>query len=109
MALSRTIIKLAWITRLPLWWIAFCDWIIEGEKTRWARFHRQRQRFLLALIHSAALLIHFKGRRAHEVTVATGLSAPLFESVGLSGQLVIFWQSVGREVGQSLLLLSPGH
>lgn len=97
MALSRTIIKLARITRLPPWWIAFCDWITGREK-------KEKKKKLNELDftgrHGVSYWLYFtacsspftwNSQTCEGPALAIGLPAPVLQSVEWS--VSYFWQS----------------
>lgn len=108
MALSRTIIKLAWITRLLLWWIAFCDWITQGggKKNAW-EISKADALLPTGLNLQRATLMHFICSWADRVAIVSVFPGSHLKA--LNGQLFLTELDVRGEAGQSLLPLSFGH
>lgn len=110
MALSRTIIKLAWITRLLPWWIAFFDWITErGGKNKSNELDFTGRHVFPVGFNPQHALTHSPQRRRHayEVAVVIGLPAPRLNLS--SGQLVISDRvtECGRQGGSEIAPAEP--
>lgn len=99
MALSRTIIKLAWVTRLLLWWIAFCDWITwgGGKKNAW-QISKADALLPTGLNLQRATLMHFICSWADRVAIVSVFPGSHLKA--LNGQLFLTELDVRGEAGQ---------